>query len=270
MLCSAQQLPLTKESSLWYFWEWKIWFTCLIAEVVLWNNPDVFCSYVSFPEMIFSFLVFFSLSCLHMSSLFSVLAPLCCCYLEWKCFSNFTHIFTAITLLSNEEQSQKAKGVPPWPIPEVQLFSSLKQLTSANLRTGEIGEMWVCFRLRGFCINYDLTVHLWWVYSQEESYSRCITGKAWADLTCGCRLRRMAASRVRFYLFIKTPAVCHWVWKLSEDWEEWREDHSDFYICIISGLVALHGVLHSTSQPREGHSKTLTCKPSNWLYGGGL
>lgn len=106
--------------------------------------------------------------------------PLCCycCYWDWKCFSNFTHIFTAINLLSIE----KAKGVPPWLIAEVQLPSCLKHLTSANLRTGEIKVRWVCFRLRCLHINYNLTVDLWWFYCQEVSYSWCITGTTWADL----------------------------------------------------------------------------------------
>lgn len=168
-----------------------MWFTCLIVEVVLWNNPDIFCSYVSFPEMIFwSIFLFFLFT--YVKFIFHFSTALCYCYLDWKCFSNFTHIFTAITLLSNEEQSQKANGVPPWLIAQVQLLSFLKHLTSANLRTGEIGERWVCFKLRGFCINYDPTVDLRWFYSQEVSYSWCIAGEVWAVLTCGCRLRRTA------------------------------------------------------------------------------
>ncbi|TNN37191.1 hypothetical protein EYF80_052641 [Liparis tanakae] len=39
-------------------------------------------------------------------------------------------------------------------------FSPLKHLTSANLRSGETGEMWGCFESRGFCVNHDLTVDL--------------------------------------------------------------------------------------------------------------
>lgn len=151
----------------------------------------------------FSGVFFLSLSCLHTSSLFSILVPFYCCYSRCKRFCDFTHIFTAIT----KPKPKGQKGVPPWLIAEVQLLSNLKHLTSANLRSGEIGEMGICFRLRGFCINYDLTVDLWWVYSQALSYSGCKTGNAWADLTCGCRLRRTAASRDGFYPFIKTPAV---------------------------------------------------------------
>lgn len=58
--------------------EWKLWFTCLIAEVALWNNPgrDVF--FFFFFKCVFHRLFslcwkYFPPSCLH-ASLFSILA----------------------------------------------------------------------------------------------------------------------------------------------------------------------------------------------------
>lgn len=215
-------------SSLQDFWEWKLWITRLNAEVVLWNNPDIFCSYVSFPEkIILEYLYLFPvylcqvyfpfLLCLH-------------CHLEWKCFSNFMHIFHGIRLVAQWGAKPK-KPKRDSTMTDPSCVSRLEQLDSANLRPGEIGEMWVCFRSRGFRINYDLTVDLWWVYSQEVSYSRCITGKAWADVTWGCSLRRMAVNGVKF--LFKSPAVWRWVWKWSED-SEWRwEDHLHLYIWIV-------------------------------------
>lgn len=183
-------------SSLQDFWEWKLWITRLNAEVVLWNNPDIFCSYVSFPEKII----------LEYLYLFPVY--LCQVYFPFYCVSIATlnenasvilcTFFTAFALLPNEAQSQK-KPKRDSTMTDPSCVSRLERLDSANLRPGEIGEMWVCFRSRGFRINYDLTVDLWWVYSQEVSYSRCITGKAWADVTWGCSLRRMAVSGVKFY-----------------------------------------------------------------------
>lgn len=124
---------------------------------------------------------YFSCSRLRVPNSFSV-SELLLCYLHWKFFSNFTHIFMAIILMSTKEQSQKAKGVPPWLIVEVQLLSTLRHLASANRTTAQTGEMWVWFGLRCFCINYDLTGDFWWIYSQEVSYSRCIRGNVRGDL----------------------------------------------------------------------------------------
>lgn len=130
-------------------------------------------------------------------------------------------------------KARRPKGFPHDWSQRCSCFSFSSTWPLPNWRTGEIGERWVCFRLRGFCINYDLTVDLRWFYSQEVSYSWCITGEAWADLTCGCWLRRMAASRVRFYPFIKTPAAWHWVWNWYKGCEAWLEDQPHFYIGII-------------------------------------
>lgn len=62
--------------------------------------------------------------------------------------------------------------------------------------------------------------------------------------------------------FLTSSAVWHWVWKWSKDWKEWLEDHTYFYVHIR--LVAFHGLLGSTSQLQEGHSRTLTHK--NVMY----
>lgn len=80
--------------------------------------------------------------------------------------------------------------------------------------------MWVCVRSRGFGVNYDLTVDLWWVYSQEGSYSWCITGKAWVDLTPGCRLRRLASE----YILLSRVQLCGIGYEndLKSDSDGWR------------------------------------------------
>lgn len=132
--------------------------------------------------------------------------------------------------------------------------SSLKHLASANLRTGEIGEMWVCIRSRGLGVNYDLTVDLWWVYSQEGSYCWCITGKVWVDLTPGCRLRRLALK----YMLLSRVQLC------GNGYENdlKPEHHTVFNICMTfvvcikftrkrSRLVALHSLLYTVYHKLE-------------------
>lgn len=133
------------------------------------NNPDVFCNT---PEEV---------SSLHTSGLYWALLPLCCFSPHWKYFSSFfTNTFTAIMCCPIRSKAKRPKrGSPPWLI----LLPPPEHLTSANLGSGETGEMRGCFKLRGFCVNQDLTVDPWWVYRQEVSYSWCKTGKAWADLT---------------------------------------------------------------------------------------
>jgi len=73
--------------------------------------------------------VFFSPACLHTSRSYSALLTFCCCYPDGKYFSSSKHIFTSMTLLSNEEHRQQAphknKGSPLWVIPEVAAVSPL-------------------------------------------------------------------------------------------------------------------------------------------------
>lgn len=200
---------------------------------------------------------FFSHSCLHMPNSFSVL-ELLFCYLDCKFFSNFTHIFMANTVLSIEEQSQKAKGVPPWLIAEVQLLSTLKHLASANRKTAEIGEIWVWFGLRDVCINYDLTGDLWWIYAQEVSYSLCITQNVRGDLWV-----QAEEDSGQGWSF-RQDSCCV---ALSENNLKAESDLPDFYICIIfvryigftknlSKLGAHHGVLHNILQTCQDHSRS--------------
>lgn len=193
-LCSAKQLPLTKFTS--GFLRMETMNHALKCGGCLVKQPRHILQLRLFSREDY-FRVFISLSCLPMSSLFSILLCLHC-HLEWKCFSNFMHIFHGIRLVAQWGAKPK-KPKRDSTMTDPSCVSRLERLDSANLRPGEIGEMWVCFRSRGFRINYDLTVDLWWVYSQEVSYSRCITGKAWADVTWGCSLRRMAVSGVKFY-----------------------------------------------------------------------
>lgn len=193
-LCSAKQLPLTKFTS--GFLTMETMNHTLKCGGCLVKQPRHILQLRLFSREDY-FRVFISLSCLPMSSLFSILLHLYC-HLEWKCFSNFMHIFHGIRLVAQWGAKPK-KPKRDSTMTDPSCVSRLERLDSANLRPGEIGEMWVCFRSRGFRINYDLTVDLWWVYSQEVSYSRCITGKAWADVTWGCSLRRMAVSGVKFY-----------------------------------------------------------------------
>lgn len=122
---------------------------------------------------------YFSLFCLYTLSLFSILVQdlLLLQYLDWNA-ALILHIFSRQLLWGLKRNKAKQLKGFPLTLPGVQLLPPLKHLASASLRTAEIGEMWVCFRLRGFSGNYGLTVDLWWVYGPEVSYSWCITGKA--------------------------------------------------------------------------------------------
>lgn len=157
--------------------EWKLWFTCLIAEVDSWNNPgiDFFFFKCVFHRLflgLFSSFLFTRKFIFHLSCR--------CCYWELvgfrKVYADF-HGHWLVVHLEKKKKRHIPKGFPHDRLSRVSCLPPHKHLTSANLSTGETGVKWVCFRLRCFLINYNLTVGLWCFYCSEASNSGFIKGK---------------------------------------------------------------------------------------------